>query len=193
MAVDHSSYAMEVLGGNGYVEEFVTSRLLRDAQVLPIWEGTSNVLSLELLRVLDREDAAEPFLPAVQERLDAADGPGLSDAVATVESEFADLQGAMMTLATGDPDYAQLQAKELADYVFDVFAAAELLASAREAIEDGDGRLAVLAREFVADAFERTEARGIGDGDRRPLERFDAIVRHATVGPESLVETPARL
>jgi acyl-CoA dehydrogenase len=192
-SVAMASDACEVLGGNGYVTGFTTERMLRDAQVLPIWEGTSNVLSLELLRVLDREDAAEPFLPAVQERLDAADGPGLSDAVATVESEFADLQGAMMTLATGDPDYAQLQAKELADYVFDVFAAAELLASAREAIEDGDGRLAVLAREFVADAFERTEARGIGDGDRRPLERFDAIVGHATVDPESLVETPARL
>jgi len=189
-SVDMASYACEVLGGNGYVAGFGTERMLRDAQVLPIWEGTSNVLSLEVLRVLDRLDAAELFLPAVQERLDAADHPALADAVDTVESEFADLQGAMMTLATSDTDYAQLQAKELADYVFDTFAAAELLASAADRLEAGDARLAVVAREFVAEAFERTDARGIADGDRRAIERFDAVVRHASLDPEALVETP---
>ncbi|MCC6810418.1 MAG: acyl-CoA dehydrogenase family protein [Deltaproteobacteria bacterium] len=47
-----ASEALECFGGAGYVEDCGVSRLLRDAQVLPIWEGTTNVLSLDTLRVL---------------------------------------------------------------------------------------------------------------------------------------------
>src|SRR5690606_23007954 len=49
-AVRNASRAIEVLGGNGYVEEFPTARLLRDAQVTPVWEGPANIQALELLR-----------------------------------------------------------------------------------------------------------------------------------------------
>ena len=64
-AIDAASHAMEVQRGNGYVREFVTHRLYRDAQVLPIWEGTSNVLSLDLPRAHETEDAHEELLPLV--------------------------------------------------------------------------------------------------------------------------------
>jgi acyl-CoA dehydrogenase len=189
-SVDTASYACEVLGGNGYVSGFTTERMLRDAQVLPIWEGTSNVLSLDVLRVLAKQASHEVFVPAVEERLDAAaDHEALADDAATVREELADLQTAMATLATEDRDYAQLQAKELANYVYDVFAAAELLAIAAEDLESGDGRRALVAREFVARQFGRTEARGITDGERVPLDRFDAVVRYASVDPETLATT----
>ena len=46
---------LEAFGGAGYVEDTGLPRLLRDAQVLPIWEGTTNVLSLDLLRALTGE------------------------------------------------------------------------------------------------------------------------------------------
>ena len=44
---------IEAFGGAGYVEDTGLPLLLRDAQVLPIWEGTTNVLSLEVLRALE--------------------------------------------------------------------------------------------------------------------------------------------
>jgi hypothetical protein len=47
------SEVIEVFGGAGYVEDTGLPTLLRDAQVLPIWEGTTNVLSLDVLRALD--------------------------------------------------------------------------------------------------------------------------------------------
>jgi hypothetical protein len=47
------SEVIESFGGAGYVEDTGLPLLLRDAQVLPIWEGTTNVLSLETLRALD--------------------------------------------------------------------------------------------------------------------------------------------
>ncbi len=189
MAVDTASYAMEVHGGNGYVNDFVTNRLLRDAQVLPIWEGTENILSLDVLRALEREEAHEPFLETVRERLDGVTHPALEEPVEVVESEYNDLAAAMATLAGEDPDYAQLSAKRLAHYIFDIFTAALLLEQAQTALEDGDGRTALLAKRFVANELDEREARGITDGERVPLEHFDAIVRFESVEPERLSES----
>jgi len=186
MAVDTASYAMEVLGGNGYVADFVTHRLLRDAQVLPIWEGTENVLSLDLLRALDREAAHEPLLSAVDERLDGVEHAALDGPAATTREAYRDLGTAMASLATADPDEAQLQAKRLAHFVFDVVTASLLLAEAQTALDDGDGRLALVARRFVTRELAERDARGISEGDRLPLDHFEAVVRHAPVDPEAL-------
>ena len=156
MAVETTSYACEVLGGNGYVREHVTPRLLRDAQVLPIWEGTSNVLSLDLLRALERENAHEALLPAIQEHLAAAEHPRL---------------------------------RELADYVFDVYTAALLIADGQERIDsEDDARAALVAERFVDTRLREHDARGITSGERFAVERFDAIVRYVGVAPETLAE-----
>jgi putative acyl-CoA dehydrogenase len=49
--------AMECLGGNGYVEELPLARLYREVPVNSIWEGSGNVMALDVLRVLEREPA----------------------------------------------------------------------------------------------------------------------------------------
>jgi hypothetical protein len=46
-----ASEVLEMFGGAGYVEDTGLPMLLRDSQVLPIWEGTTNVLALDVLRV----------------------------------------------------------------------------------------------------------------------------------------------
>jgi putative acyl-CoA dehydrogenase len=53
---------MEVLGGNGYVEDSVLPRLYREAPVNSIWEGSGNVMGLDLLRALQREPATREAL-----------------------------------------------------------------------------------------------------------------------------------
>ncbi|OIB55444.1 acyl-CoA dehydrogenase family protein [Natrialba sp. SSL1] len=192
MAVDTASYGMEIHGGNGYVNDFVTNRLLRDAQVLPIWEGTENILSLDVLRALEREDAHEPLQTAISERLEYVSHPALADAAATVEGEFHDLMGALATLAGEDSEYAQLSAKRLAHYVFDVFTAALLLERAqRDLDEDENGRLALVATRFVSRELADRDARGITSGDRFPIEQFDAVVRYTPVEPDSITDAVA--
>jgi len=191
MAVDTASYAMEVLGGNGYVRGFTTERLFRDAQVLPIWEGTSNVLSLDVLRVLGKEAAHEALIPHVEDLL-GVEHPFVAAVADDVEGRFVELQEALMTLATEDDDYAQYHAKRLADLLFDVVAAAVLVHEAQWAIDEaGDGRKALVAESFVRSRFGQDEAYGVTSGDRSGMERFDAIARYARVDPESLVETAA--
>ncbi|MHB9286043.1 acyl-CoA dehydrogenase family protein [Halobacteriales archaeon Cl-PHB] len=191
MAVDTASYACEVLGGNGYVTGFGTERLLRDAQVLPIWEGTSNILSLDLLRALDREDAHEALLPFVSEKLDAVSRPELADILEQVEDAYVALQESLFALGTADRDYAQHEAKQLADLVFDVVTAATLLDHAQTALEtDDDARKALVTRWFVRTRFEQSLDRGITNEDSLPDEQYDAIVRYASADP-SVLETPA--
>jgi acyl-CoA dehydrogenase len=58
------SEALEAFGGAGYVEDTGLPMLLRDAQVLPIWEGTTNVLALDALRALGEDDRAFNALKA---------------------------------------------------------------------------------------------------------------------------------
>ncbi|NUO54571.1 MAG: acyl-CoA dehydrogenase [Polyangiaceae bacterium] len=61
-AVAVVSEAIECFGGAGYIEDTGLPRLLRDAQVLSIWEGTTNVLSLDALRAIAKEGALAPLL-----------------------------------------------------------------------------------------------------------------------------------
>ncbi len=67
----HAAEAMECLGGNGYVEESDLARIYREAPLNSIWEGSGNVVALDVLRTLRREpDAADVLLT----ELDAASG-----------------------------------------------------------------------------------------------------------------------
>jgi putative acyl-CoA dehydrogenase len=53
--IEHAAEAMEVFGGNGYVDESPVARLFRDAPVISIWEGSGNIMALDMLRALQRE------------------------------------------------------------------------------------------------------------------------------------------
>lgn len=68
MAVANASETLEAFGGAGYVEDTGIPQLLRDTQVLSIWEGTTNVLSLDGLRAISKEDALPSYLEILEER-----------------------------------------------------------------------------------------------------------------------------
>jgi putative acyl-CoA dehydrogenase len=75
--------AMECLGGNGYVEELPLSRLYREAPVNAIWEGSGNVMCLDVLRALAREgEAARAVLGDLVRA--CGDLPGAQEAAAFI-------------------------------------------------------------------------------------------------------------
>jgi putative acyl-CoA dehydrogenase len=83
----HVGEALECLGGNGYVEESGLPRLYREAPLYSIWEGSGNVICLDILRALDREpEVAE----ALMEELKSATGddPRLDAYVTALESDI---------------------------------------------------------------------------------------------------------
>jgi alkylation response protein AidB-like acyl-CoA dehydrogenase len=73
----HASEVLEAFGGAGYIEDTGLPALLRDAQVLPIWEGTTNVLSLDLLRALSGEAGLRDLDAELSRALAAASDPAL--------------------------------------------------------------------------------------------------------------------
>jgi len=61
--------AMEVRGGCGYIEEWSDARIVRDAHLGSIWEGTSNVVALDVMRAIRREDSVAALAPALDAML----------------------------------------------------------------------------------------------------------------------------
>lgn len=76
-AVAVASEALEAFGGAGYIEDTGVPRLLRDAQVLPIWEGTTNVLSLDMWRAIERTNGLDVWAAGVHERMRSVATPPL--------------------------------------------------------------------------------------------------------------------
>jgi acyl-CoA dehydrogenase len=65
--------AMEARGGNGYIEDWVNPRLIRDAQVGLLWEGTSNINALDVIgRAVGKSGAHRVLQSMLQHRLDAS-------------------------------------------------------------------------------------------------------------------------
>jgi putative acyl-CoA dehydrogenase len=79
--------AMECLGGNGYVEEGILARHYREAPVNAIWEGSGNVMCLDVLRALAREpDAAAAVLQQLAAETKGL--PGAGEAPALIGQSF---------------------------------------------------------------------------------------------------------
>jgi putative acyl-CoA dehydrogenase len=94
-ALEFTGEAMEVWGGNGYVETGPMARFYREAPVNSIWEGSGNVMCLDVLRAFEREpDAARALLDSWQA---TANGhPVLGDALKT-----------LVAMLHGDPAHAR--------------------------------------------------------------------------------------
>lgn len=90
-AIAVASEALEAFGGAGYIEDTGLPRLLRDAQVLSIWEGTTNVLSLDVLRAIDGGGAIEALCGDIDARLASVSHAELIAAAALVRAAAGEL------------------------------------------------------------------------------------------------------
>ena len=137
--------AMEMRGGTGYVEEFATPRLLRDAHLGSIWEGTTNIVALDAVsRAVGRQGAEAALAGHLHARLD--DAKTVSDAYrdrlrALIDRAVA-FARAVATDATREAD-----ARRATSALYHV-ASAVLLAWEGARIHDarGDARRLVLSR-----------------------------------------------
>jgi len=83
--------AMECLGGNGYVEDYVLARLYREAPVNAIWEGSGNVMGLDVLRAIGRDGEASRVIIEALLR-ETRDVPGVGEAVTRALKHLDDAQ-----------------------------------------------------------------------------------------------------
>lgn len=140
-AVAVASETLEAFGGAGYVEDTGLPVLLRDAQVLAIWEGTTNVLSLDVLRAAAKGDAPAAFHAGVARRLDAAaQVPALVPAATRVRDALAALARHAGEAAARDEATMQAEARDVAFALARTYVGALLLEHAAWAGADARAR-----------------------------------------------------
>jgi len=124
-ATPHAAEALECLGGNGYVEESTMPRLLRDSPLNGIWEGSGNVMSLDVLRAMAREPEGLPAFLAECELARGAD--------ARLDAHLDALPGMLATLGGED---AQWLARRAVEDLALAFQASLLVRTAPPAVAD---------------------------------------------------------
>jgi len=126
-----TSEVMEMFGGAGYVEDTKMPRMLRDAQVFPIWEGTTNVLSLDVLRAIEKENAFKPFMKEIAAHLqnimkEPMAGQQLKGEVQAIEKALKDLETYFHKIVAAGPtglEDLQANARYFALSLGNIFAA----------------------------------------------------------------------
>jgi acyl-CoA dehydrogenase len=179
LGITAASDAIEIHGGNGYIESWPVARLLRDAQVNTIWEGPDNILCLDVRRGIEQSRAHETLLARLRDAISVSDDTGDGgETTRLVAGRIEDLDAAITAWAKLDKGMAEARLFPLAQFMGDVYAGALLTEQAAwERATRGDERKALVAglyaQRYLAD---RGPLRGI-DADSDPaLERFDELL-----------------
>lgn len=133
-----ASEAMNVRGGNGYVEEWVNPRLLRDSYLGAIWEGSTNVVALDVQRAIVKDGGFEPLAALVATRLDAVAEPAAKPWADLLRGVVAEIGERVAEWPALPPPERELGARPVADALYHVLAASLLLAEGQALRERRD-------------------------------------------------------
>ncbi|MCM3597638.1 acyl-CoA dehydrogenase family protein [Metabacillus idriensis] len=158
-AIEFSHEAIEMHGGNGYIEDFVTPRLLRDSQVLTVWEGTANILGLEVLRLIQKHDVHLTFLGWMRKN---------SCGSSAVNKGIRELEDLLAFLEKQKEEGWNVHAKKLSVLMCDLLLSAIALKDAHT----GDQRKQAIADVWLEDCWNKSYK----DEKMLAIKYYDLIV-----------------
>ncbi|MCM3743991.1 acyl-CoA dehydrogenase family protein [Sporosarcina luteola] len=164
-AIHFSHEAIEMHGGNGYIEDFVTPRLLRDAQVLTVWEGTANILALELIRLVNKFGAHNLFIDEMRNRLVIVNDSEMKQALV---EELTKLSTDLKAFAGYDNDLQTFEAKGFMKRMAHLYESVIALEWAKK----HGGKFEKLAEIYIEDTWS---LRKVGD-DMKTVAYFTEII-----------------
>jgi acyl-CoA dehydrogenase len=177
--------ALEMRGGNGYVEDWVNARMLRDAIVNVIWEGASNVIVLDVARAIAREGAGDVLLGMLHQRLQALEQPQVVPVAGEVQSMIQQLVERLRHLSSLDADSAQLPMRGLVERMAQLTITTLLLEQAESELlrgPDGTGKRKWLIAHLYLRRHLLVHPDGwAADNDLRVLNHFDELVGWDTI------------
>ena len=164
-AVAVASEVLEACGGAGYVEDTGLPVLLRDSQVLPIWEGTTNVLALDMLRVLNADERAwQIFQAEIDHCLLSIHDHRLADAAHVLRQTLAHVAAWLAQTKQAGPAALEAGARSLALTLGRAMELALLLKHAQWAqAQTGDYAATVAARRFAWTGIDLLHVRDADD------------------------------
>ena len=141
--------AMESVGGVGYCEDSTLPALVRNTHVIPIWEGTTNVLALDFLRASARSGALETLVEDALATVEPLrQDPHVGPAAQACSDALSELARRARALLDGDGD-AEASARSLAMGLAATYACARLCAQGAWAARNGDLRTVATATRMA--------------------------------------------
>jgi alkylation response protein AidB-like acyl-CoA dehydrogenase len=174
LGITAASDAIEIHGGNGYIETWPVARLLRDAQVNTIWEGPDNILCLDVRRGIEQTRAHETLLARMHDAVSVSDD---DETTGLVARRIEDLDAAITAWTKLDGAVAEARLFPLAQFMGDVYAGALLIEQAawERETRGGDRKALVAALYAQRHLADRGPLRGIDADSDLALARFDEL------------------
>jgi alkylation response protein AidB-like acyl-CoA dehydrogenase len=190
--VQLASAAIEIHGGNGYIEDWPVARQLRDGQCHPIWEGTENIIAIDVIRAIEREGVLPNVMERVEQALADADHAALAATAATVRRYATEMREAIDYIAAAPKDVARLHPRRITRYMANLVSAALLVEQAKEELANKhSARKAAVARLYANVHLSSHSLGGIGRDDQIILGCADEITGYGELDPDRLLSLVA--
>jgi hypothetical protein len=177
--------ALEMRGGNGYVEDWPDSRLLRDAIVNVVWEGSSNVIVLDVMRAINREGAATALFGMLHQRLQSLQNSVVLPVAQQVQTLINLLAQRLQELSRLDSESAQLPMRGLVERMAQLTIITLLLEQAENELlrgPEGTGKRKWLIASLYLRRHVLVHPDGwAADSDPTALNHFDELVNWRTI------------
>ncbi|MEW9677834.1 acyl-CoA dehydrogenase family protein [Lentibacillus sp. L22] len=110
--------AMEIRGGNGYIEEWVNPRLVRDAHLGSIWEGTTNIVALDVLRAINKDQSGRAFLNDLEKRLSGLKNKHVRQVAELCQHKVVNMREKVEKIAQGQTPEHEISAKRFMNQMY---------------------------------------------------------------------------
>jgi Flp pilus assembly CpaF family ATPase len=143
--------SMELMGGLGYIEDTVMPKLMRDVMVLPIWEGSGNVIVLDMLRAMSKSTGFEILCKEIIRIAKTNTDQGNPIAIGWMEEKLTELISFSARLKDLQQDEMEATAKLFFEKLTSLFQVALLL----DAMDEESKEWIVPALDFLISKYEQ--------------------------------------
>jgi alkylation response protein AidB-like acyl-CoA dehydrogenase len=178
-AVSVASEIVELFGGAGYVEDTGIPKLIRDAQVLPIWEGTTNVMALIMLRLMKQIGNLDPLRREFDRCAEAVESDSMRHVMSTARAAFDSALGWLSHAIEEGPAAVEAGARRFALTLGHALELALMARHAQWAMHHEDSRAAIAAERLATQGIDFIT----------PRYSFDAYTLAKDVAKQSLFDT----
>lgn len=175
-AVEVIGEVLEAFGGAGFVEDSGIPTLLRDVYALPVWEGTTNVMSLVTIQTLRQEGRLRAIKDELQRCADAVDDPALEHAVTTSREAFRSAVEWLARSVEEGPDTVEAGARRFARTIGHALELALLARHAQWAVRHEGRRATAVVEHFATQPIDLIA----------PRRHYDAYVLAQDLSTQSL-------
>jgi acyl-CoA dehydrogenase len=169
--------AMNIRGGNGYIEEWVNPRLLRDSYLGAIWEGATNVVCLDVQRAILRDGGLEALGELVRARLATVVEPAAKPWRELVAEQLDAIRARAAAWPALDQGERELEARPAAEALHHILAASLLLAEGQVLLDRMEGARKLLVGALYARRWLAPSVAGAPAYPASILMLLDALAR----------------